>query len=265
MCLQCSDKLLDQLGNKLESLDFVDEDNDTCDYFNITNDTWTMSKNDFTLIQLNVRGLLNKQRDLLNLINTLASKEKIDVVMLQETWLTQSNLPLVSIPGYKHFHQYRTGKKGGGVSLLISNELSCRKVENLCYNKPHLECCTIEIQLPKNQLIISLIYRPPNMNETQFVTDFEQLIKAVNKKNRHSLIGLDHNLDLLKSNLHKPTQKFIETVLDNSHIPCITRSTRITKLSATLIDNSLVSPDIYNNINCGIALSDLSDHLPCAF
>ena len=77
------------------------------------------------------------------------------------------------------------------------------------------------------------------------------------------MIGLDHNLDLLKTDKHKPTQTFLESVLENSYIPCITRPTRNTHSSATLIDNILVSRDIYNNITSGIDISDLSDHLPC--
>ena len=263
MCLQRPDKPVDQLGNEYETLDFVDNDNDTCDYFTVHNDMWTASSNDLTLVQLNVRGITNKQRELLDFINTVAGKEKIDIVLLQETWLTENSIPLVQMPGYKQFHQARTGKRGGRVSVLISNELTCRKLNDLCHCESFLESCTVEIKLPKHNLIVSSVYRPPNTNEHKFNDLIEKLVKTVNRKSSHSLIGLDHNLDLLKSNQHKPTQTFIEVVLENSHIPCITRPTRITKSSATLIDNILVGRDIYNNINCGIALSDLSDHFPC--
>ena len=89
------------------------------------------------------------------------------------------------------------------------------------------------------------------------------MIKLINRHDCQSILGLDHNLDLLKSEKHKPTQAFLETILDNSHVPCITRPTRITKTSATLIDNILLSRDIYSNSTCGIVISDLSDHFPC--
>ena len=74
MCLQRPDKPVDQLGNEYETLDFVDNDNDTCDYFTVHNDIWTASSNDLTLLQLNVRGIINKQRELLDFINTVAGK-----------------------------------------------------------------------------------------------------------------------------------------------------------------------------------------------
>ena len=35
MCLQRPNDLTDNLGNRLEPLDFVDENNDTCDYFDL--------------------------------------------------------------------------------------------------------------------------------------------------------------------------------------------------------------------------------------
>ena len=59
---------------------------------------------------------------------------------------------------------------------------------------------------------------------------------------RHSvLIGADHNLDFLKHMQHTATELFINKLLDFNMIPCITRPTRITHSSATLIDNIFVS------------------------
>ena len=59
------------------------------------------------------------------------------------------------------------------------------------------------------------------------------------QKDHEVVIGLDHNLDLLKSHLNHPTNDFIELNLDRDLIPCITKLTRITNKSATLIDNIL--------------------------
>ena len=264
MCLQRPNDLTDNLGNRLEPLDFVDEDNDTCDYFDLNEEyNWTCTDNDFTVLQINIRGLLNKQNDLLKLANEIAGKQKIDVIILQETWLTNANQHLVQIPGYKHYIKYHTGKKGGGVSILVSSELTSRLCNDIECNETYLESCNIEIQLPQTKLLVSSVYRPPNMSEKQFNSAFEKLMRSICKSSSHSIIGLDHNLDLLKANYHKPTQSFLENVLSNQHVPCITRPTRITKSSATLIDNILVSRDIYNNAKCGIAISDLSDHFPC--
>ena len=264
MCLQRVSDLKDNLGNRLQLVDFIDQDKDNCDYFDVMDNSFHLDDiNGFMVLQLNIHGLINKQSDLLKLVNKIAGKSKIDVIMLQETWLTKTNCNLVNIPGYKHIFQHRTSCNGGGVSLLINQELTSRRCHSLCCDEPFLECCTVEIKLHNFKLIVSSVYQPPNTKESQFTSMFDRIMKSIYNSSNYSLIGLDHNLDLLKSNIHKPTQSFLESVLSKSYVPCITRPTWITKSSATLIDNILVSRDIYNNITCGIAISDLSDHFPC--
>ena len=52
-------------------------------------------------------------------------------------------------------------------------------------------------------------------------------------------------------------------MLDNFIMPCITKPTRITKDTATLIDNICLSRELHAKQLSGIIVSDLSDHLPC--
>ena len=76
------------------------------------------------------------------------------------------------------------------------------------------------------------------------------------------MIGLDHNLDLLKSTKHAPTDRFISANLSLGLVPTITRPTRITRNTATLIDNIFISQTWLENFECGILVDDMSDHLP---
>ena len=82
-------------------------------------------------------------------------------------------------------------------------------------------------------------------------------------KNSTLVIGLDHNMDFLKSTNHVNTQNFLEIILENNLIPTITRPTRITQTSATLIDNILVSSEQIGSIRSSICIDNMSDHLPC--
>ena len=77
------------------------------------------------------------------------------------------------------------------------------------------------------------------------------------------MIGLDHNLDLLKSHLNHPTNDFIGLNLDRELIPCITKLTRITNKSATLIDNILISRSLQRNYASFVVIEDISDHFAC--
>ena len=72
---------------------------------------------------------------------------------------------------------------------------------------------------------------------------------------------MDHNLDFLKMNHHKPTEEFLECNLDSGMIPQITKLTRITQTSATLIDNVIVSKKLSRHTESRIVIENISDHL----
>ena len=73
---------------------------------------------------------------------------------------------------------------------------------------------------------------------------------------------MDHNLNLLKAQLHKDTQDFLDVNFENNLYPCITRPTRITKTTATLIDNIFVSHQLHTSFDSCVVLHDISDHMP---
>ena len=52
-------------------------------------------------------------------------------------------------------------KKGGGVGILISQELQCRTRKDLCLNVPNFESITLEIRTNSDSLFVCTIYRPP--------------------------------------------------------------------------------------------------------
>ena len=58
-------------------------------------------------------------------------------------------------------------------------------------------------------------------------------------------------------------EEFVNLNVDSKLWPIITKPTRITKSTATLIDNIIVSDEIHKRYKCGIILNDISDHLPC--
>ena len=78
------------------------------------------------------------------------------------------------------------------------------------------------------------------------------------------IIGLDHNMDFLKSTEHTLTNDFIQSNLDFGLVPTITRPTRITYSSATLIDNIIVSQNLCGRYASSVLINDISDHLPTA-
>ena len=86
---------------------------DSCDYLDygeLTSDRSVM--NNLTVLQLNIRGLLNKQDKLKNLLSDIKNDSRVDVAMLVETWLNKNNSKRVKIPGYQFYGFHRKQKKG---------------------------------------------------------------------------------------------------------------------------------------------------------
>ena len=158
----------------------------------------------------------------------------------------------------------KTGKikREGGVAVLVDNRLQSRELEipNAIEN---VEICGVQIKTNKGQMGILSLYRPPNTNATNFGNVFARLIKKVRKSCCDVIIGLDHNLDLLKSHIHEPMNEFVEKLLELGLLPVITRPTRITKSTATLIDNIIVDHKHREFVNSSVIIDDTSDHLPC--
>ena len=88
------------------------------------------------------------------------------------------------------------------------------------------------------------------------------MLNILKLEKKDIILGMDHNLDLLKSNNHPETQTFIDLNFDNNLFPCITRPTRITNTLATLIDNTFISENLHKSFDSCVLTHDISDHLP---
>ena len=80
--------------------------------------------------------------------------------------------------------------------------------------------------------------------------------------NHELILGMDQNIDLLKSDEHTNTRKFLDLILDSGLWLVITRPTRIIQRSATLIDNIYISKNLQHKFDSAIIVDDISDHLP---
>ena len=127
-----------------------------------------------------------------------------------------------------------------------------------------LEHCIVELKTDNRNILMVSAYRPPNTNAKTFLSEYRKLLDILKKQKDHEVvIGLDHNLDLLKSHLNHTTNDLIELNLDRELIPCITKLTRITNKSATLIDNILISRLLQRNYASFAVIEDITDHFAC--
>ena len=149
------------------------------------------------------------------------------------------------------------------MGILVSTKLQYRERPELSLNIPDFESVTIEIKTHNSSIFVCALYRPPNTNEKDFIRNYKRLLKKFNRNQLGQLImGSDHNMDFLKHEKHIHTRDFIETNLDHYLLPTITKPTRITRTSSTLIDNIFIGKNYQGNYTSNIGISDISDHLP---
>ena len=123
-----------------------------------------------------------------------------------------------------------------------------------------IESQFIELTRPHN-IIVGVIYRPPNNNLELFKESLLQLLQNLGSQKKKCFLMGDINSDLLKAEENRHTNDILNYMLSSSFYPLISRPTRITSTSATLIDNIFIN-SLEDNFTCGLLLTDISDHLP---
>ena len=258
MCLTPRVELKSEINTsnlKLDNADLVDN----CDYIDwdqIDNLNKEIT-NKLTVVQLNIRGIKGKYYDIIDLINRLNST---DVIILCEIWLkTNDTQPQIS--GYNFIGKSRQNRKGGGVGFLINKKLKSRNLRELQLKDEIVKSLFVEIKGNHHNMVMGAIYRPPSTSVGHFLNSYSDMCSNLHK-HKHVIIGLDHNLNLLKSTRHSQMQQFLETTLEANLIPTITKPTRVTNTSATLIDNILIKSDLHETHRSNVIINNISDHYP---
>ena len=88
------------------------------------------------------------------------------------------------------------------------------------------------------------------------------MTESVCKEKCDIVIGTDQNFYLLKLDKHVPTINLNDAFLSNGFIPNISKPTRITHSSATLIDNIYTKSKSQFSCKSAIITADISDHYP---
>lgn len=152
-------------------------------------------------------------------------------------------------------------KEGMELPFFIDKRFNFRLVEKMTLIiKDVIEYIIIEIYLERNKsILISCIYRPPCPNIIPYVEIVQELF-TVNKQERHEIKCGDCIINLLNLQNEKEINNFIEIMYDKGYHPLITKPSKFSRKSSTIIDNIF-----YNNLKetvNGLIVSDVSDDLP---
>ena len=173
-----------------------------------------------------------------------------------------SSVESSEIDGFTFVNKNRQERAGGGVGLYISNDLSTKLRHDLVISDVDVDALFIEINVPQEKnVIVGVIYRAPNQSLPNFLTNYQKLIAKISRENKICYIMGDFNLNLLNHQSHGSTGEFLDIMYSFIIYPLITKPSRITSSSATLIDN-IFTNHFANDIKSGLLFTDISDNLP---
>lgn len=182
-----------------------------------------------------------------------------NVLAITEHALQNQESDFVQIEGYNLAAIFqRTAKGKGGAAIYLKPEIKYTDLPQI-KNKSiesQIECVAVEASPEK--IIIICVYRPPQGSVEIFLDTLNDILELVkNKANKQKMcICGDFNINL--NSTDKKTSDFMDLLNSHNLTPVINKSTRITKNTATLIDNIFINEFPY--ISAGNLDARLSDH-----
>ena len=136
-------------------------------------------------------------------------------------------------------------KKGGGVAIFLKNSIPFQRREDLILDSTLFDSVFIEIDRDifrrEKNIIIGVIYRPPDADLESFIELMGVLFEKVKSENKMCYLMGDYNTNLLNYDKHNLTTDFVDLFHSYSYVSLINRPTRTTRTTATLIDNILTN------------------------
>ena len=104
---------------------------------------------------------------------------------------------------------------------------------------------------------MGIIYRPPNSKYDEFEKALREILSKVDRENKPCYLMGDFNIDLLKYENCSFANRFFNQLTSSAFLPLITKPTRLTEHTATLIDNIFCNQVSYQQQISGILFNDL--------
>ena len=247
--------------------------NQSCKYFEPEEVYKQFDSDHFSIFSHNIRSLSGHFDSLKDSLYSMLPAS-FSVIALQEVWSIHKNYDLT---GYNNIvYKTRDMKRernpncGGGVGFFVSKKFEFEVLEEeSIFVEGVYESLWIKVEISKNNYkIIGNIYRPntaPKANMKQAMEIHSSILSKISKSKNFNkcsveIVG-DFNIDLLQFQNHEQTNDFLEASFSFGLLPVITKPTRITPTSATLIDHIWVKNKSELH-TAGIILIHISDHYP---
>ena len=247
-----TDNIFSDLTSKIRKCEYLDS---SCKTLN------PEPKNTLLLLYVNVRSL-HKNFDLFyEFIDSL--NQPPHIICLSETRIKHEPLINIELNNYSFIHA-NSKTNAGGVAMYIHDSVKF-EVSPEQYELANAESLWISV-FDDNQApfyIVGIIYRHPTTSDVDlFIEELSTCLTKFSNNNSTFYILGDLNINSSSINRSPSAKRFLNMLLSCGAFPLITKPTRITDNSATILDH-IITNDYEHCIIPGIVKTiEISDHYP---
>ena len=230
-----------------------------CSEYYDLNNVPTRTSSSLNLFHCNIRSLKKNIDRLYSCISNVDTS--FSVLGITETWLNNNEklLPIHGLSGYNFVGKGRRNRPGGGVGLFIKDTLKYKIRDDLNVFVDSVELFCIELYSDSN-VIIGVLYRPPGQPILAFKDSVETILfKIANERKSCFMMG-DFNINHCNQD-DTNSKDFIQYMNSYAFFPVISKPTRVTTESSSLLDNIFVNNPCNIDVS-GIVTYPVSDHMP---
>ena len=217
-----------------------------------------VTPNNYVLLHINISSLHAHLDELEVLL--LAIEIMPALIFICETHIRNKPLLNVNIDGYLFVHK-RSPTQAGGVGIYVRSDIRVKCNDYFDLNLKGCEDLWMDVELncSKNNYLFGVIYRHPNSKVNNFLQELNTELSLITQKTKKCIIMGDIKVNLIEKST--PTVDYLLMLQSSSFSSVLSKPTRITPTSKTLIDHILTN-DVNLTVKHCIIIHKIADHLP---
>ena len=149
----------------------------------------------------------------------------------------------------------------GGVALYIKNSIPVMVKPAQTIIRNGIETIFADLNTPSGIITVGLVYkRSVDISTENFSVALEEIISSLDPNIKTYIMG-DFNINPLDYSTSPPVENFLNLMISRNYYSVITRPTRVTPISCSLIDNIFCNR-IDEIESTGVITTNISEHYP---
>ena len=217
----------------------------------------TAAGRDYSIGHINARSLAPRLNEVCHLLHS----ERLEILCISETWLSDDTLDAVLlVPGYTLYRRDRPGgRRGGGVAILVSNDLRVTRLRETNDDEPGVEALWLSVGgARRTTIVVGTVYRPPGALSARLRRSVRSQLESALARGKPIYVLGDFNVNLLNDNADR--RNFNALLGDLNLAQLITEPTHPYPVPS-LLDLAITSASV-ENVQVSVLPHLVADHYP---